>query len=99
MGRYHRYKDIIQAIQDIHTVYDNGTSVINYSIDLISGVPGLSLAKWIETLQEVTGSGITTSIFKECPPKHISIYDLQIEEGTVFDKLYSNKKTTPRKIV
>jgi oxygen-independent coproporphyrinogen-3 oxidase len=92
MGRYHRHKDIIQAVQDLQTVYG---PKINYSVDLISGVPGLSLAKWIEILQEVTG--VSSSIFKECPPKHISIYDLQIEEGTVFDKWYKRTTTTTTK--
>jgi coproporphyrinogen III oxidase-like Fe-S oxidoreductase len=86
MGRCHRRHDIAKAIQDIYQVYgDEG----NYSIDLISGVPGLTLAKWVDTLQQVTSR---EGLFAPLRPKHISIYDLQLEAGTVFEKLYANPK-------
>lgn len=123
MGRTHRRVDILQAIRDIASVFgrnkgDNTNSNncdysnVNYSIDLISGCPGLTPAKWVETLQEATAGvetkktiptgtiadpGVssatttTTTRTKKLlsslpPPKHISIYDMQIEEGTVFGK-------------
>eukprot|EP00532_Pseudo-nitzschia_australis_P001906 CAMPEP_0168194882 /NCGR_PEP_ID=MMETSP0139_2-20121125/19491_1 /TAXON_ID=44445 /ORGANISM="Pseudo-nitzschia australis, Strain 10249 10 AB" /LENGTH=697 /DNA_ID=CAMNT_0008118563 /DNA_START=144 /DNA_END=2237 /DNA_ORIENTATION=+ len=130
MGRTHRRVDVLQAIRDIASVfgekkeynsnditrYDN----VNYSIDLISGCPGLTPAKWVETLQEAT-AGIQTkkttssTVEKETataiasttnkeqkqtslllsslpPPKHISVYDMQIEEGTVFGKWAAKAK-------
>ena len=77
--------------------HDNRWDNVNYSIDLISGSVGLTPAKWAETLQEAT-AGVerqqsTDSASKSRqslllsslpPPKHISVYDMQIEEGTVF---------------
>ncbi|KAL3919119.1 MAG: hypothetical protein SGILL_003914 [Bacillariaceae sp.] len=98
MGRVHRRCDIEQAVQDIAAVFgssdddDDGGDRINYSIDLISGAPGLTLAKWVDTLQQVTSTCDDKSIFGPTgPPKHISIYDLQIESGTVFEKWYRSK--------
>ena len=119
MGRTHRRSDVLQAISDIAFVFGSNKNDlknhhhswdnVNYSIDLISGCPGLTPAKWVETLQEAT-AGVTsqsmismTSDFTDSvcaankerrelllsslpPPKHISVYDMQIEEGTVFGK-------------
>ncbi len=85
MGRVHRQSDIMEAVHFIHQVYGENA---NFSIDLISGVPGLTQAKWVETLQ------IATSL----KPSHLSIYDLQVEEGTVFGTWYSKgslDKTIP----
>jgi oxygen-independent coproporphyrinogen-3 oxidase len=78
MGRVHRRSDITQAVQSIDSVF--GADDANYSIDLISGVPGLTLAKWVETLQQAASL--------KPRPSHMSIYDLQIEQGTVFSKWY-----------
>jgi len=119
MGRTHRRADILQAVRDIAFVFgdyktgedDNNNDCwkdVNYSIDLISGCPGLTPAKWTETLQEATagvyrkGAALmeatvnftlpTTNQRQSLllsslpPPKHISVYDMQIEEGTVFGK-------------
>ena len=55
---------------------------MNYSIDLISGLPGLDCAMWIETLQK--------AMELKPQPKHLSIYDLQIESGTVFGSWYED---------
>ena len=116
MGRTHRRADVLQAIRDIAFVFgsnqkdnkidDNGWDKVNYSIDLISGCPGLTLAKWVETLQEATagveskqrvltkntGDSLSAAMKDKRPlllsslppPKHISVYDMQIEDGTVF---------------
>ena len=73
IGRVHRSKDIATAIDIL-----NNEGITNFSIDLISGLPGLDLAKWIETLD------IATSL----NPSHISCYDLQIEESTPFFKWF-----------
>jgi len=68
LGRVHRNSDIKQALDILNTVYGEE---MNYSIDLISGLPGQSLATWIETLD--------TAVKLKPPPTHLSLYDLQIE--------------------
>ena len=78
IGRVHRSLDISNSLKMIQQVFGEYP---NYSIDLISGLPGTSLANWVETLEQAT---------KLSPkPTHLSLYDLQIESGTVFDKWYS----------
>ncbi|GBF94884.1 coproporphyrinogen III oxidase [Raphidocelis subcapitata] len=51
----------------------------SWSLDLMSGLPGLSRASWRATLSEAVSFG----------PPHISVYDLQVEEGTPFARRYS----------
>jgi coproporphyrinogen III oxidase-like Fe-S oxidoreductase len=68
IGRVHRYTDIMESIRMIQAVYGND---VNYSIDLISGLPGLSLGTWAETLE--------TALHLDPCPVHLSIYDLQVE--------------------
>ncbi len=46
----------------------------NINMDLIYGVPGLSIKKWEHNLQKVM----------ELPVQHISAYHLTYEEGTIF---------------
>ena len=53
--------------------------VSNFSIDLISALPYLTIDEWTNTLQQAKGCGAT----------HISIYDLQIEDNTAFSRWYS----------
>jgi putative oxygen-independent coproporphyrinogen III oxidase len=77
MGRIHRRAEVFEAIQMIDQVFGSDA---NYSIDLITGVPGLTLTKWVATLQQAT------SLIPK--PSHMSIYDLQIEQGTVFSSWY-----------
>ena len=76
-GRVHRRKDVFEAIRMIESVFGSDA---NYSIDLISGLPGLNLQLWNNTLLE--------ALSLNPPPNHVSIYDLQIEEGTAFGKWY-----------
>jgi coproporphyrinogen III oxidase-like Fe-S oxidoreductase len=81
IGRTHRVQDIHDAISMIEQVYGcNEDSTINYSLDLISGLPGLDLALWSDTL--------ATAVQLRPPPTHLSVYDLQIEQGTVFGTWY-----------
>ena len=85
IGRIHRRQDVMESIDMIQTVFGQSNlhdrvDSINYSIDLISGLPGLSLAQWTETL--------STAVSLKPRPCHISLYDLQIEHGTVFGKWY-----------
>ena len=80
MGRVHRSTDIYNSVKMIADVF--GREKSNYSIDLISGVPGLTLAGWTETLYK--------AVSLSPKPKHISVYDLQVESGTTFGKWYSD---------
>lgn len=80
IGRVHRRNDIEAAIQNIGTVFG---SKPNYSLDLISGLPGLTLDLWNQTIQH--------ALSLKPSPNHLSIYDLQIEEGTSFAKWYPNR--------
>ena len=83
IGRIHRRDDVLEAIEMIYQVFGNNP---NYSIDLISGLPALTMAKWVETLQFATSSLMPR-------PTHISIYDLQVEQGTVFGSWYQEQST------
>lgn len=53
--------------------------VKRWSLDLISGLPGLTPALWRESLEEAV----------KAAPSHVSVYDLQVEEGTPFGRWYT----------
>ena len=73
-GRAHRVEDVYRAFDDLHAA-----GIDNISVDLISSLPHVSEELWRKTLL----AAVSTS----CP--HISVYDLQIEEGTAFGRWYS----------
>ena len=77
-GRAHRRVDIDSALGALQS----SDQEINYSIDLISGLPYLTMDTWISTLDLASKSGAS----------HISIYDLQIEEKTAFGRWYGGMK-------
>jgi len=79
LGRVHRSIDIYNSIEMIGKVF--GEEDANYSLDLISGIPGLSLAGWSKTLHKAV------SLYPK--PNHMSVYDLQVEKATTFGKWYS----------
>jgi oxygen-independent coproporphyrinogen-3 oxidase len=64
-----------QAEDALKNVFDCGFD--NVSIDLIYGIPGMSLSDWTENLDK----SLTYNI------KHISAYHLTIEPGTVFGRM------------
>jgi len=80
LGRCHRAADVYSAVSMLKEVYG---STLNFSVDLISGLPGLTLAKWSETLAK--------AVQLDPPPQHLSLYDLQIEQGTVFGSWYGTE--------
>ena len=97
IGRVHRRKDVLESIAMIDRVFGDarqrhghdersstGAPPFTYSLDLISGLPGLSLAKWASTLE--------TAMRLHPRPDHLSLYDLQVEEGTVFGKWYGSNR-------
>lgn len=75
IGRLH---DSQTAIKAYYMAKDAGFTDIN--LDLIFGLPGQTLQEWKESL----------SIAVSLEPTHLSLYTLQIEEGT---KLYDDYKS------
>jgi oxygen-independent coproporphyrinogen-3 oxidase len=72
-GRGHSVADVYEAVDAI-----KNAGFENFSLDLISGLPHQSMADWQDSLQKAIA----------LEPKHLSIYDLTIEEGTAFGKRY-----------
>lgn len=71
MHRRHDASAASRAIDDAHNAgFDNLT------IDLIYGIPQMSLSEWEYNLQQAFRHGIT----------HLSAYHLTVEEGTVFGR-------------
>ena len=62
-----------RALEDVR---DSG--VRSWSLDLMSALPGLGEAAWARTLSQAIAWG----------PDHVSVYDLQVEEGTPFARMY-----------
>lgn len=72
-GRTHTPADIYKAVDLIHQV-----DLPNFSLDLISGLPHLTLERWQDSLQQAI----------DLAPTHLSVYDLTVEPGTAFDRWY-----------
>ena len=75
-GRRHLGKDAEKACQWLKKAKDFGL-IKSWSLDLIQNLPKSNLQEWKNDLEKALN-------FR---PPHISIYDLNIEEGTVFKKL------------
>lgn len=73
-GRAHRLIDVENSIH-----YLRQSDINNFSMDLISSLPTLTMEIWEDTLHKAIA----------CQPNHISVYDLQIEEHTAFHRWYS----------
>ncbi|WP_051656857.1 radical SAM family heme chaperone HemW [Butyrivibrio sp. AE3004] len=58
----------------------------NINVDLMSALPGQSLADWEESLNFV--------LSLDQKPEHISAYSLIIEEGTPFYEMYGEEKSS-----
>ena len=67
LNRPHTYGQAQQAYQRIRKA-----GFKNVSVDLIYGLPDQNLRKWLETLEHVL----------ELMPEHISLYGLEVHEGT-----------------
>jgi len=68
LERDHRSEDVFRAVELVRQRIDN------VSLDLIFGVPGLTVSLWRETLQQAV----------RLSPRHLSAYGLTIEKGTAF---------------
>jgi oxygen-independent coproporphyrinogen III oxidase len=64
-----------QALNALDQIFKAGFS--NVTIDLIYGIPGMSIDSWESNLNKSLSTGIT----------HLSAYHLTIEPGTVFGKM------------
>jgi oxygen-independent coproporphyrinogen-3 oxidase len=67
LGRVHDLNQIFLTLEDV-----NRAGISNYSLDLIYGVPGQSLASWHYSLEKALQTGAS----------HLSLYLLQLEEHT-----------------
>ena len=68
LGRTHSLAEALFSIEEITNIFDN------HSIDLIYARPHQQISDWEAELKQATSLGL----------KHISLYQLTIEEGTVF---------------
>lgn len=76
LGREHNAAEAWSIIQTLPSLFDR------YSFDLIYARPGQTVATWLDELsQAIPGAG-----------DHISLYQLTIEPGTAFEKLYDRKE-------
>ena len=71
IGRRHRRRDIETTVALL-----NAEGFSHWSLDLVSGLPGLTPA----LLETTLDTALSLS------PPHVSLYDLTIGEGTVFDR-------------
>jgi putative oxygen-independent coproporphyrinogen III oxidase len=72
-GRSHGLSEVYEAVEAIHA-----SGLSNWSLDLISSLPHQTLEDWEHSINEAV----------KASPAHVSVYDLQIEEGTLFNKWY-----------
>ncbi|XP_058749097.1 uncharacterized protein LOC131622071 [Vicia villosa] len=73
-GRAHGLEEVHEAIDIVKKC-----GVENWSIDLIASLPHQTSDMWEESLR----------LTIEAQPTHVSVYDLQIEQGTKFGRLYA----------
>ncbi len=74
-GRGHTTAEIFDAVDSIIAA-----GIDNWSLDLISGLPHQTLELWQQDLTQAIA----------LQPRHISVYDLTIENGTAFGKRYQS---------
>ncbi|MCX5751690.1 MAG: radical SAM family heme chaperone HemW [Candidatus Saganbacteria bacterium] len=76
LGRIHTAKQAIQFVKDARAAgFDN------INLDLMFALPNQTLEEWKEDLATALSLG----------PEHISVYNLQIEEGTPFWELFKSE--------
>lgn len=71
LGRIHNADAVMETIELLHA---RGWK--NFNLDLIYGLPGQSLDKWLQSLKRAV----------DCSPSHLSLYLLQLEEQTPMGK-------------
>ncbi|XP_068308663.1 uncharacterized protein [Pyrus communis] len=73
-GRAHGLREVYEAMEIV-----GECGVENWSVDLISSLPHQTPEMWEESLR----------LTVEARPTHVSVYDLQVEQGTKFGLLYT----------
>ena len=76
LGRRHRRADLLEAAGWLQQAQRSGR-LQSWSLDLIQGLPGQTLSGWREQLEQAIA----------LQPPHLSVYDLIVEPGTVFERL------------
>ncbi|MEY3544628.1 MAG: radical family heme chaperone HemW [Cyanobacteriota bacterium] len=76
LGRRHRRADLLEAASWLQQAQRSGR-LQSWSLDLIQGLPGQTLRGWQEQLDQAIA----------LQPPHLSVYDLIVEPGTVFERL------------
>ena len=76
LGRRHRRADLLEAAGWLAAAQRQG-ALRSWSLDLMQGLPAQGLPAWREQLQQAIA----------LKPPHLSVYDLIIEPGTVFERL------------
>ncbi|XP_066360071.1 uncharacterized protein [Miscanthus floridulus] len=74
-GRAHGVKEVHEAVAIVTAC----EGLQNWSMDLISSLPNQTQEMWEESLRCTV----------DARPTHVSVYDLQIEQGTKFGQMYS----------
>ena len=75
LGRRHRRADLLEACRWMREALRQG-ELRSWSLDLIQNLPGQTRRSWEHQLAQ--------AIAMEAP--HLSVYDLSVEPGTVFDR-------------
>jgi len=68
LGRLHSSREALEVLESVREEFTN------FNLDLIFAQPGQTLAKWDESLKKALSF----------EPPHLSLYNLEIEEGTVI---------------
>ncbi|KAG5190763.1 oxygen-independent coproporphyrinogen III oxidase [Tribonema minus] len=79
-GRAHSVDDALRAVSLLHA-----ERFANFGIDLICGLPNQTRAQWRHTLSAAVDTRAA----------HISVYDLQVEDGTAFGRWFSGAGAAP----
>lgn len=72
-GRSHSVADIFESVEIVRSA-----GIINFSLDLISGLPHQTLAQWQASLESAV----------KISPTHLSSYDLVVEPVTAFGRYF-----------
>ena len=81
-GRSHDARAVEEAIEMLRRC-----GVPSWSVDLISGLPGVDAKTWRASLERVIEAGAD----------HVSVYDLQVERGTAFYRWYGENAGKDKK--
>lgn len=75
LGRRHRCADLLEAAGWLRQARRSG-ALRSWSLDLLQAVPGQDQRRWREQLEQAIA----------LEPPHLSVYDLIVEPGTVFER-------------